>query len=159
MNDFHTADLCDAHPDVQVAEPLFLAYGGRARFSGPIHTVAAPEDNSLVRECLSEPGAGAVLVVDGQGSLRCALVGDQLALLACRNGWAGLVVHGCIRDVGAIAGLDLGVRALGACPRKSEKRGRGARGEGVSFAGVAFRPGEYLYADEDGLVVARTRLA
>ena len=149
-----TADLCDAHADeLQVAAPLLRDYGAAA-FGGPISTVQVLEDNVLVRAALEEPGNGRVLVVDGGGSLACALVGDQLAQLAVSNGWAGVVIHGCIRDSAAIGALNLGVLALATLPRKSEKRGPGLHDTPVQFAGVTFMPGHYLYADADGIVVA-----
>ena len=151
----HTADLCDEHGDrVSVAAPIFRAYGGRARFAGTIATLECFEDNSLVRTLLEEPGAGRVLVVDGGGSLRCALVGGNLAVLAQRNGWAGIVVNGCVRDTAELARADVGVLALASHPRRSEKRGAGRRDVTVAFAGVAFRPGAWACADEDGLIVA-----
>lgn len=150
-----TADLYDQYGnDLQVAEPLFLNYGGVRMFRGKIATVRVYEDNVLVRAALAEPGEGRVLVVDGGGSLRCALVGDQLAILAHTNGWSGIVVYGCIRDTSEIAHLAIGVKALQANPRKSVKRGEGKRDVPVAFAGVMFTPGHYLYADEDGIVVA-----
>jgi regulator of ribonuclease activity A len=154
---FTTADLCDAHADAadfQVAEPGFRDYGRRRSFHGPIATVRAPEDNSLVRQALEEPGAGRVLVVDGGGSLRCALVGDQLAALAQKNGWAGVVVNGCIRDADEVARTWVGVKALGTHPLKSGKKGEGEQAVELRFAGVRFRPGEHLYADADGIVVS-----
>jgi len=153
--DFTTADLCDAHAaSIEVAEPVFRDLGGRARFAGPIATLELFEDNSLVRAALQEPGRGRVLVVDGGGSLRCALLGDRLAALAVANGWAGVVVHGAVRDAAELARLELGVRALATCPRKSVKRGTGRRDLPVRFAGVRFAPDRFLYADEDGLIVA-----
>ncbi|WP_369937459.1 ribonuclease E activity regulator RraA [Xanthomonas tesorieronis] len=153
-----TPDLCDDHPDVQVAEPLFRSYGGRAAFCGQIVTVRCFEDNSRVRELAATPGAGRVIVVDGQGSLRCALLGDQIAENAVRNGWAGLLIHGGVRDVEALAALPLGVQALAACPRKTEKRGLGEVAVPLSFAGVAFVPGHWLYADCNGVLVAAQAL-
>lgn len=156
---FKTADLCDAHSDsLQVAEPGFRDFGGRRTFGGRIRTVRAPEDNSLVRQALEEPGQGQVLVVDGGGSRRCALVGDQLAALAEKNGWAGIVVNGCIRDSEDVGRTAIGVKALGTHPRKSQKRGAGERELAVSFAGVTFTPGHHLYADADGLVVSEKPL-
>jgi regulator of ribonuclease activity A len=151
---FKTTDLCDAHADIQVADPLLRHFGGVVRFQGRIRTLQLFEDNSLVRSTLEEPGDGAVLVVDGGGSLRCALVGDQLGALAVQNGWAGVVVNGCVRDVAELGELQVGVLALAAHPRRSEKRGTGRRDVPVRFAGIAFRPGQYVYADADGLVVA-----
>jgi len=154
-----TADLCDKYGDaVLVAEPVFADYGGARAFWGPIATVSVYEDNVLVRAALEQPGDGRILVVQGGGSLRCALLGDQLAALAHANGWAGVVVHGCIRDSRAIAEIPIGVKALGANPRKSAKLGAGERDVPVTFAGLAFHPGHYLYADEDGIVVSEGRL-
>lgn len=154
-----TADLCDEHAErVSIADPLFRAYGGRAAFAGPITTLRVFEDNVLVRAALEEPGDGRVLVVDGAGSMRCALLGDQLAALAADNGWAGVVVNGCIRDSADIAGIDIGVRALATMPLKSRKLGRGERDVPVAFAGVLFEPGHHLYADEDGLLVSADAL-
>lgn len=157
--DFKTADLCDAHSNsLQVAEPGFRDYGGRKAFGGRIRTVRAPEDNTLVRQALEEPGQGAVLVVDGGGSRRCALVGDMLAALAEKNGWAGLVVNGCIRDSEEVGRTSVGVKALGTHPRKSLKGGAGERERDVNFAGVTFKSGHYLYADADGIVVSERPL-
>lgn len=154
-----TADLCDEHAErVSIADPLFRAYGGRAAFAGPITTLRVFEDNVLVRAALEEAGDGRVLVVDGAGSMRCALLGDQLAALAADNGWAGVVVNGCIRDSADIAGIDIGVRALATMPLKSRKLGRGERDVPVAFAGVPFEPGHHLYADEDGLLVSADAL-
>ena len=154
-----TADLCDQHEGrVRVAEPMFRPYGGTLAFGGPIATVKVFEDNVLVRQALSEKGVGRVLVVDGGGSLRCALVGDQIAVLARDNGWAGIVVYGCIRDSLAINGLPIGVRALGTHPLKSIKKGAGDRGISVTFAGVTFVPGHYVYADADGVIVSAEAL-
>lgn len=155
-----TADLCDHYiEELQVAEPLFLPYGGRPAFRGPAVTLAVFEDNSLVREALEGPGDGQVLVVDGAGSRRCALVGDMLVRLAIDNGWAGIVVNGAIRDSGVIAQMPLGLRALSTCPRKSVKRGKGQRDTEVNFAGVSIRSGDWIYADEDGLLVAHRELS
>lgn len=151
---FKTADLCDAHPQVSVAEPRLKSYGGRRAFSGPITTIKAFEDNSLVRAALGEPGAGRVLVVDGGGSRRCAMLGDQLAHLGQSNGWSGVVVYGCIRDSEDLVAMDLGVMALATHPMKSSKRNEGQRDISVRFLGVTFEPGAYLYADSDGLIVS-----
>ena len=149
-----TADLCDAHPDdVSVLEIPLLAYGEVESFAGPIRTVKCHEDNTHVRGLLEQEGNGAVLVVDGGGSLRCALVGDTLAGLAVEQGWAGLIVYGGIRDSDAIDELEVGVKALGTNPRRSVKRGEGRIDVPVSFGGVTFTPGEYLTADSDGVVV------
>ncbi|MDJ0723324.1 MAG: ribonuclease E activity regulator RraA [Desulfobacterales bacterium] len=154
-----TADLCDAHADkLQIARPEFRIYGGRRSFGGRIHTVQVFKDNVLVRRQIEKTVTDAVLVIDGGGSLECALVGDMLAGLAVQNGWQGIVVNGCIRDAAAIAALPIGIRALNTHPLKSGKRGAGQEDLPVTFAGVTFRPGEYLYADEDGMVVSATKL-
>jgi regulator of ribonuclease activity A len=161
---FKTPDLLDDNEDkarngsVRVVSPMFKRYGGRNAFSGRIVTLKLFEDNSLVREAFGENGQGKVLVIDGGGSLRCALVGDQLALLAHKNGWEGVIVYGCIRDSVDINGIDLGVRALDTHPLKSVKKGAGDREIAVTFGGVTFRPGEWIYADEDGIVVSEAPL-
>jgi regulator of ribonuclease activity A len=155
-----TADLCDEHGErVQVCEPIFLAYGGRKSFHGPVSTVRCFEDNSRVKEAVEGPGEGRVLVVDGGGSRRCALLGDKLGEAAVRNGWAGVIVHGCIRDSAELGRIDLGLRALGTIPLRSDKRGEGERDVPVRFAGVTFRSGEFVYVDEDGVIVADGPLA
>lgn len=155
-----TADLCDAHGDsVQVCEPIFHSYGARRAFAGQVSTVRCFEDNSLVKAAVESPGLGRVLVVDGGGSRRRALVGGNLGVAAVRNGWAGVIVHGCIRDCAELAGLDLGIRALGTMPLRSEKRGEGERDVAVRFAGVTFRPGDYVFADDDGIVLSHGALA
>jgi len=163
--DFQTADLCDKHEarvragEVRVLEPMLNAYGGRDAFHGRIATLKLFEDNSLVRKALESAGEGRVLVIDGGGSLRCALVGDQLAALGVKNGWVGIVVYGCIRDSRVIGEMDLGVLALDSHPLKSIKKNVGEADIPVSFGGVTFAPGDYLYADEDGLLVSPDPLA
>ena len=153
--DFHTADLCDAHEDrVRVLAPMLRSYGGARAAGGPVRTLKMFEDNALVREMLAVPGQGAMLVIDGGGSLRRALLGDNLAELAVKNGWAGVVVYGCIRDSAAIGRLPLGVWALATHPMKTVKRGEGQRDVPVSFGGVTFAPGMFAYADEDGVIVS-----
>ena len=155
-----TTDLCDAlGADVRVLDPLFRDFGARRSFAGRIATVLAPEDNSKVKEALSEPGNGRVLVVEGFASRNCAFVGGNLGVLAVKNGWAGIVVHGFVRDSDELAACDLGIRAMGAYPRKTEKRNAGERDVVVQFAGVTFRPGEWLCADADGIVVCATEPA
>lgn len=154
-----TADLIDAHEAELISCPLqFRNLGGRARFHGPVRTLKVFEDNALVKSTLSSPGAtlngGAVLVIDGGGSLNRALVGDIIAGLAVENGWAGMVVNGAIRDSVAISALDLGLKALGTNPAKSAKTGAGEADIAVTFGGVTFAPGQWLYSDEDGIVVA-----
>jgi regulator of ribonuclease activity A len=156
--EFSTADLVDEHGEaLQSCDLQLRQFGGRRRFHGPIRTVACFEDNALVRQVLSEPGDGAVLVVDGGGSLHTALVGDLIAGLAQANGWAGVVVHGAVRDTEALGGLDIGIKALGSNPRKSAKLAAGQVDVPVHFGGVGFHPGEHLYSDEDGVVVLRGR--
>ncbi len=154
---YATTDLSDAHPEAQVCDPLFKDYGGRKAFHGPIKTLKIFEDNALVRSTLETPGEGRVLVVDGGGSNRCALVGGNLGQLAVKNNWAGIVVYGYIRDKEEIGEQQVGVKALGTHPRKSEKGlHSGHADKVVSFAGVTFRPGAWLYADADGVVVSDT---
>ncbi|MFT5012598.1 MAG: regulator of ribonuclease activity A [Patiriisocius sp.] len=148
-------DLCDEYPElVRVLEPMFANFGGVEAFGGEIATIKCHEDNSLVADMVAETGHGKVLVVDGGGSLRCGLLGDNLALKAVENGWQGIVVYGCIRDVDIIGQLELGVQALATHPMKSVKRGSGSRGETLKIGGVDIIPGEYLYADNNGVLVA-----
>jgi regulator of ribonuclease activity A len=156
---FKTPDLCDEFEaelgkTVRVVAPMFQRYGKRSSFSGQIVTLKIFEDNSLVREAFAEDGKGKVLVIDGGGSLRCALVGDQIALLAEKNAWEGVIVYGCIRDSADINGINIGVRALNTHPQKSIKKGAGDRDISVTFGGVTFNPGEFLYADEDGVLIS-----
>jgi regulator of ribonuclease activity A len=154
MSSFATTDLCDAHPDLAVLPPLFRDFGGLATFGGPIETVRVEDDNVLVRETLEEPGGGRVLVIDGGGSLACALLGDQLAALALEHGWVGVIVHGCVRDVATLATLPVGVKAIASHPRKSGKRGNGERGVPLEIGGVQLTPGATVYADADGIVIS-----
>lgn len=159
MTKLKTADLYDSYGDLlQVAEPVFRHFGRRTAFAGPIATVKVFEDNTLVRASLETPGRGAVLVVDGGGSMRCALVGDLLAQLAIDNRWAGIIVNGCIRDSVAIDGMNIGIKALATNPARSEKRGEGRKDVAVGFAGVTFTPGHHVYADADGIVVSEKDL-
>ncbi len=154
-----TADLCDQFIDqLQVAEPIFQPYGKKTQFEGEIYTLKLFEDNSLVRQTLETAGQGRVLVVDGGGSLRCALVGDNLAALAVKNEWAGILVYGCIRDAADINQMPVGIKALHTSPVKSIKRGEGQENLELRFAGVHFVPGYYLYSDEDGIVLAEKKL-
>ncbi|WP_462383216.1 ribonuclease E activity regulator RraA [Pseudomonas sp. Marseille-QA0892] len=150
-----TPDLCDAYPDqIRVVEPMFANFGGRVSFGGQIVTIKCFEDNSFVKEQVEKAGDGKVLVVDGGGSLRCALLGDMLAEKAARNGWEGLVIYGCVRDVDVLAQTEVGVQALASHPMKSNKRGVGELDLVVTFGGVTFRPGEYVYADNNGIIVS-----
>ncbi len=156
---FKTADLCDDHEGkILVAQPLFRDYGGSTSFCGKIFTIKCFEDNSLVREALKTPGEGRVLVVDGGGSTRRALVGDLLAQAGADNNWSGIVVNGCIRDSEVIAKINIGCKALGTLPMKTDKKGIGEKNLLVHFADVDFTPGHYLYADEDGIIVSATSL-
>jgi regulator of ribonuclease activity A len=156
---FATADLVDAHADaVRSCEVQLTQFGGRVRFFGRVRTLKAFEDNALIKQTLSGAGDGAVLVIDGSASLRCALVGDVIAGLGQRNGWAGLVILGAVRDTVALAGLDMGIKALGSNPWKSSKQGTGQVDVPISFGGVEFRPGHWLYSDEDGILVSDRQL-
>jgi regulator of ribonuclease activity A len=149
-----TADLADEiGPDVRSCDVQFRQFGARTKFAGPISTVRCFEDNALLKSVLSMPGEGGVLVIDGAGSLHTALVGDVIAELARSNGWAGLVVHGAVRDASALSDIDIGIKALGTNPRKSSKTGAGERDVAVSLGGVIFAPGDIAYSDNDGLVV------
>ncbi len=161
---FQTADLCDQNETliregtVRIVEPMFNSYGGFTAFHGVISTLKVYEDNSLVRASLEQLGHNRVLVIDGGGSLRCALVGDQLALLALKNNWAGILVYGCIRDARVMGETDIGIFALDTHPLKSIKKGMGEVDIPVTFGGVSFVPGHWLYADEDGVLVSPTTL-
>lgn len=153
-----TADLVDRHgSELRVCDTQFRQFGGRRIFAGPVRTVTCHEDNGLLRELVRAPGAGCVLVVDGAGSLRTALVGDVLAGAAAANGWSGLVLHGAVRDSAALSALDLGVKALGTNPRTSGKTGAGAVDVPVTFGGVTFYPGDVLHADDDGIALLPLR--
>ena len=149
-----TADLVDdIGPDVCSCDVQFRQFGARTQFVGPITTVRCLEDNALLKSVLSTPGEAGVLVIDGAGSLHTALVGDLIAELAHSNGWAGLVIHGAVRDAAALRDIDLGIKALGTNPRKSSKTGAGERDVTVSFGGVTFVPGDIAFSDDDGIVV------
>ena len=161
---FSTCDLCDAHEDqlhdgsFAVLPPLFHHYGKRVVFAGQAATLKVFEDNVLVRKALETSGNGRVLVIDGGGSLRCALVGGNLAVLAEKNGWAGIIVNGCVRDTGEINACDIGVRALAAHPQRSIRKGVGDVDIKVSISGVSIRPGDWIYADADGVLVSQQEL-
>ncbi|MGV0625898.1 ribonuclease E activity regulator RraA [Mycolicibacter minnesotensis] len=149
-----TADLVDdIGADVRSCDVQFRQLGGRTQFAGRISTVRCFQDNALLKSVLSEPGDGGVLVIDGAGSLHTALVGDLIAELARTNGWAGLIVHGAVRDAATLRTLDIGIKALGTNPRKSSKTGAGERDVVVEFGGVSFVPGEIAHSDDDGIVV------
>ena len=149
-----TADLVDdIGPDVRSCDLQLRQFGGRTQFAGPITTVKCFQDNALLKSVLSEPGDGGVLVIDGDGSLHSALVGDVIAGLGVENGWAGLIINGAVRDSAMLRTLDIGIKALGTNPRKSTKTGEGRRDVAVEFGGVVFEPGHLLYSDDDGIVV------
>ena len=159
-----TTDLCDANEDkiaagtLRVVEPMFQSWGLKSSFMGQAHTLKVFEDNSLVRSALEKDGQGKVLVVDGGGSMRCALVGGNLGMLAEKNNWAGIVVYGCVRDVDVLAQTDLGIQALASHPMKTDKRGIGDLNVAVTFGGVTFRPGEFIYADNNGVIISPSAL-
>ena len=156
---FSTPDLSDNYGESVVAlDPIFQNYGGLMNFFGEIQTVKCYEDNSVVKNLVAEPGLGRVMVVDGGGSLRKALLGDMLAEQAVSNGWSGFLIYGCIRDAEIIANLPLGVKAVNTCPIKTEKRGVGDIGCPVRFAGALLKAGQYLYADVNGVLVSDVAL-
>lgn len=153
--EYSTPDLCDLYPGlIRVAEPIFKNFGGRNSFGGEIFTVKCFEDNSAVKESAGKPGHGKVMVVDGGGSLRKALLGDLIAETAHKNGWEGLIIYGAVRDVDTLSGLDLGIKALASIPLKTERKGLGELNIPVTFGGVTFSPGEYVYADSSGIIVS-----
>lgn len=155
-----TADLCDEFAaDIQVAEPVFRTYGSRRNFGGQIVTLRVFEDNLLVKSTLEEPGESRVLVIDGGASLRCALLGGNIARMASENDWSGVIINGCIRDRLEVEATDIGVRALATCPRRSRKQGLGEKDVDLFFAGMDVRPGDFLFADEDGIVVSARDLS
>jgi regulator of ribonuclease activity A len=160
---FASCDLCDAHKndtdgDFRVLPPVFKDYGQRIKFAGQVSTVKCFEDNTLVKAAVDSPGLGRVLVVDGGASLRRALVGGNLGKAAAKNGWAGVVVDGCVRDSAELAACDVGIRALALMPWPTEKRNEGQKDVAVQIQGVWVRPGDWLYADEDGIVVSSKAL-
>ena len=157
--DWTTPDLYDAYGDsIQTLLPLLDHFGGQTEFFGEIVTVKCFEDNSVVKEQAHQPGEGRVMVVDGGGSLRCALMGDQIAQTAMENGWAGVLIHGCVRDVEIMMEMDWGIMAMAAIPRKSTRRGEGQLNIPVQFGEVNFRPGDWMYADLNGVVVSERHL-
>ena len=159
MSQWTTPDICDAYPDdVRVLAPMMKTFGGIASFYGEVVTIKCHEDNSLVKEQASQPGQGRVMVVDGGGSLRRALLGDMIAEAAVSNGWAGLVIYGCVRDVDALAQLSLGVQALASVPVKTLKRGIGDLNIEIEFGSVLVKPGNFVYADNNGVVFSDSEL-
>lgn len=158
MSQFSTPDLSDASPEARALELQFGNYGAIKSFGGEVVTIKCHEDNSLVKACVEEPGAGRVIVVDGGASMRRSLLGDMLAEKAASNGWAGLVINGVIRDVDEIGQTSLGVQALGTCPVKTDKLGMGQRDIAIQFGGVEIAPGDYIYADNNGVLVSKKAL-
>lgn len=159
MSAIKTADLVDEQDEaVRFCDLRMRLYGRRRAFHGSIETVKCFEDNSLLRQCLEQPGNGRILVVDGGGSSRVALIGDMIAEIGRKNGWSGVVLNGSIRDVGEIDAMDFAIYALGSSPKKSGKTGQGAVGSRLTFGNVDFQSGDFVYADEDGVLVSRTRL-
>lgn len=156
---FHTADLCDEYSsEVRVCLQEFKSYGKKRRFAGPIATVSVFEDNVLVKEALETIPTGSILVVDGGASNRCALLGDRLGAIAVKRGLAGIIINGCVRDTAELADLDVGILALGSNPLRSIKEGKGKRDVIVRFGEVDWEPGNYVYADEDGVIVSHRNL-
>ena len=154
-----TTDICDRFAgSVEVCEPVFTSYGSVDWFHGRISTVKVYEDNVLVREALEDLAPGSVLAVDGGGSRRCALLGDKLASIAASRGLAGIVINGCVRDSQELADIEVGILALASHPLRSKMESEGQRGVPVRFGGVTWRPGHYVYADNDGMVVAAEKL-
>ena len=157
MNKFNTADLCDDHSLI-IAKPVFKSYGSRTHCFGKIKTVEAIEDNSYVKRLLQEDGSGYVMVVDGRGSEKCALVGDNLAALGAKNNWSGIIVNGCIRDSMEINNIGISIKAINLVPNKSEKKDIGKYGLDLNFAGVIFKENDFLYSDPDGIVISPTKI-
>ena len=155
---FNTADICDENDDVQIGDPIFKSYGKNKKFHGMIRTVIAIEDNSYVKKLVEEKVDGDVMVVEGKASTKCALLGDNLAIKAFENGWSGFIINGCIRDSDVIETIDIGVFALSSIPIKSVKKGLGDTNVSLNFMGVTFNPGEYVYADQDGIVISKKEL-
>ena len=157
MNKFNTADLCDDHSLI-IAKPIFKSYGSRTHCFGKIKTVEAIENNSYVKKLLQEDGSGYVMVVDGRGSEKCALVGDNLAALGAKNNWSGIIVNGCIRDSMEINNIGISIKAVNLVPNKSEKKDIGKYGLDLNFAGVIFKENDFLYSDPDGIVISPTKI-
>ena len=158
MSKFTTADLCDEHTNIQIAEPIFNLYGGKKKFMGKIRTVIAIEDNSYVKELVNTKVDGDVMVIEGKGSIKCALLGDNLAKIASENGWAGFVINGCVRDSEIINTIPIGIKALNTMPKKSNKNNVGEFKKDLNFAGVLFREGYFLYSDSDGIIISKEKL-
>jgi regulator of ribonuclease activity A len=158
MSEFTTADLCDEHTNIQIAEPIFNLYGEKKKFMGKIRTVIAIEDNSYVKELVNTKVDGDVMVIEGKGSTKCALLGDNLAKKASENGWSGFVINGCIRDSEIISTIPIGIKALNTMPKKSNKSNVGEFKKDLNFAGVLFQEGDFLYSDSDGIIISKKKL-
>ena len=156
--EFMTTDLSDAHEDVRYLAPGYQDFGGKTRFHGPAKTLLTFEDNTKLRAAVEQAGNGQVLVVDGGGSMDCALFGGNLAKLAAQNGWAGIIIHGCVRDRAELAAEAVGIKALASHPKKSLKRDLGSFDMSLNFSGVTVHPGDWIYADEDGVLVSPCKL-
>ncbi|MBH43863.1 MAG: ribonuclease activity regulator protein RraA [Gammaproteobacteria bacterium] len=154
MNDFVVADLCDQNDDIEIIKPIFQSYGLNKSFSGKIKTVKVHNDNSYIKKLLENDGDGFIMVVDGGGSLECALMGDNLAEQACKNNWKGILINGCIRDSEIINTLPISIKALNTCPIKSIKNNKGEYDSNLSFGGVTFINGNYIYSDSDGIIIS-----
>ncbi len=157
MNKFNTADLCDDY-ELVVAKPIFKSFGSHTHCYGRIKTVEAIEDNSYVKKLLQEDGSGCVMVVDGKGSEKCALVGDNLAALGAENNWSGIIVNGCIRDSLEINNIGISIKAINLVPNKSEKKDVGKYNLDLNFAGVTFKENQFIYSDPDGIVISSTEI-
>ena len=158
MSDFYTADICDKYEDIQICQSIFKSYGGKDKFNGKIRTVTAIEDNSYVKKLIDEKVSGDIMVVDGNGSMKCALLGDNLAKKAAANGWSGFIINGCIRDSEIISTIDIGIKALSTMPLKSEKKNVGEFGKDLKFANVSFKEGHYAYSDQDGIIIRQDEI-
>tara|TARA_Y100000768_G_scaffold328414_1_gene266416 strand:- start:180 stop:659 length:480 start_codon:yes stop_codon:yes gene_type:complete len=158
MSDFYTADICDEYEDIQICQSIFKSYGGKDKFNGKIRTVTAIEDNSYVKKLIDEKVSGDIMVVDGNGSMKCALLGDNLAKKAAANGWSGFIINGCIRDSEIISTIDIGIKALSTMPLKSEKKNVGEFGKDLKFANVSFKEGHYAYSDQDGIIIRQDEI-
>ena len=155
MINFNTADLCDENEDIQIAEPIFKSYGERDKFFGKIRTVSVKDDNSYVKKLVQEKVKGDVMVVDGNASTKCALLGDNLARIAYSNGWSGFIINGCIRDANIINKIDIGIKAINTMPIKSKKNNVGEYGKELNFSGVIFKEGNYIFSDADGIIISK----
>jgi len=155
---FNTADSCDENNDIQIGEPVFKSYGQNKKFCGMIRTVIAIEDNSYVKNLVEEKVDGDVMVIEGKASIKCALLGDNLAMKAIENGWSGFIINGCIRDSEIINNIPIGIKAINTVPIKSQKNNIGEYGKVLNFANIDFREGEYVYSDPDGIIVLKDQL-